>query len=92
MKLNRSAARVARLENSRALAERETRIAPSCPPDNLQPVKATIPEPKIVTRQGKPVSVIARSLDIAEEEALKQGMEAKSKEFVEQGAEVYAKA
>lgn len=28
----------------------------------------------------------------AEEEALKQGMEAKSKEFVEKGAEVYAKA
>ena len=28
---------------------------------------------------------------IAEEEALKKGMEAKSKEFVEQGAEVYAK-
>ena len=28
---------------------------------------------------------------IAEEEALKQGMEAKSKEFVEKGAEVYAK-
>ena len=29
---------------------------------------------------------------IAEEEALKQGMEAKSKEFVEKGAEVYAQA
>ena len=29
---------------------------------------------------------------IAEEEALKQGMEAKSKEFIEKGAEVYAKA
>jgi phosphomethylpyrimidine synthase len=28
---------------------------------------------------------------IAEEEALKRGMEAKSKEFVEKGAEVYAK-
>jgi phosphomethylpyrimidine synthase len=27
---------------------------------------------------------------IAEEEALKKGMEAKSKEFVEKGAEVYA--
>jgi phosphomethylpyrimidine synthase len=27
-----------------------------------------------------------------EEEALKQGMEAKSKEFVNKGAEVYAKA
>ena len=29
---------------------------------------------------------------IAEEEALKQGMAAKSKEFVEKGAEVYTKA
>ena len=29
---------------------------------------------------------------IAEEGALKQGMEAKSKEFVEKGAEVYAQA
>ncbi len=29
---------------------------------------------------------------IAEEEALKKGMETKSKEFVEKGAEVYAKA
>ena len=28
----------------------------------------------------------------AKEEALKQGIEAKSKEFVEKGAEVYAKA
>jgi phosphomethylpyrimidine synthase len=29
---------------------------------------------------------------IAEEEALKMGMEDKSREFVEKGAEVYAKA
>ena len=29
---------------------------------------------------------------IAEDEALKKGMEEKSKEFVEKGAEVYAKA
>lgn len=29
---------------------------------------------------------------LAEDEALKKGMEAKSKEFVEKGAEVYAKA
>jgi len=29
---------------------------------------------------------------MSEEEALKKGMEAKSKEFVEKGAEVYAKA
>jgi hypothetical protein len=80
------------LKNSRAFAERETRIAPSCPPDKLQPVKATMPKPETMTRQGKPVSVIARSLHIAEDEALKQGMEAKSKEFLEKGAEVYAKA
>jgi phosphomethylpyrimidine synthase len=33
----------------------------------------------------------AQSLGIAEEEALKKGMEEKSKEFVERGAEVYAK-
>jgi phosphomethylpyrimidine synthase len=29
---------------------------------------------------------------LAEEEALKQGLEEKSKEFVEKGAEVYSKA
>jgi phosphomethylpyrimidine synthase len=29
---------------------------------------------------------------VSEEEALKRGMEAKSKEFVENGAEVYSKA
>lgn len=29
---------------------------------------------------------------VSEEEALKKGMEEKSKEFVEKGAEVYAKA
>jgi phosphomethylpyrimidine synthase len=29
---------------------------------------------------------------VTEEEALKRGMEEKSKEFVEKGAEVYAKA
>ena len=34
----------------------------------------------------------AAEQDIAEEEALKKGMEEKSKEFVEKGAEVYAKA
>jgi phosphomethylpyrimidine synthase len=34
----------------------------------------------------------AAELGIAEEEALKRGMEAKSKEFVEKGAEFYAKA
>jgi phosphomethylpyrimidine synthase len=34
----------------------------------------------------------AEELGIAESEALKKGMEAKSKEFVEKGAEVYTKA
>ena len=34
----------------------------------------------------------AAELQISEEEALKKGMEEKSKEFVEKGAEVYAKA
>jgi phosphomethylpyrimidine synthase len=34
----------------------------------------------------------AQRLGIAEEEALKKGMEEKSREFVEKGAEVYAKA
>ncbi len=34
----------------------------------------------------------ATELGIAEEEALKRGMEEKSKEFVEKGAEVFAKA
>ena len=48
-----------------------------------------MPEPETVTRQGNPVSVI---IVLAEEEALKKGMEEKSREFVEKGAEVYAKA
>lgn len=51
-------------------------------------MKATLAEPEIVTRKGKPVSVVFPS---AEEEALKRDMESKSKEFVEKGAEVYAK-
>ncbi len=34
----------------------------------------------------------AAAQGIAEEEALKKGMEEKPKEFVEKGAEVYAKA
>ena len=76
------------LENARAFAARETRIAPSCPPDKLQPVKATMPELQIVTRQGQPVSVMRRT----EEEALKKGMEEKSRDFTEKGSELYAKA
>ena len=82
----------AMIENSRTLAERETRIAQSRPPDKLQPVKATMPEPEIVTRNGKLVSFITRSLHIAEEEALKKGVEEKAKEFVERGGKVYASA
>ena len=39
----------------------------------------------------KEVRKDAAEQGIAEEEALKRGMEAKSKEFVEKGAEVYAK-
>lgn len=46
------------IENSRAFAERETRIAPARPPDRLQPVKATMLEPETVTPKDKPVSVI----------------------------------
>ena len=34
----------------------------------------------------------AAAQGIAEEEALKQGMEAKSKEFTEKGSKLYAKA
>jgi phosphomethylpyrimidine synthase len=34
----------------------------------------------------------AQGSGLAEEEALKKGMEEKSKEFVEKGVEVYAKA
>ncbi len=37
------------------------------------------------------VRKFAAEQGIAEEETLKKGMEAKSKEFVEKGAEVYAK-
>ena len=55
-------------------------------------MKATMPGPEIVTRQGKPVSVTHAELDIAEEDALKDGTEEKSKECVERGAEDYAKA
>ncbi len=80
------------IENSRAFAEPETRIAPPRPLDKLQPVKVTMPESETMTRQGEPVSVILRRLDLSEEDALKKGMEAKSKKFGEKGAEVYAKA
>ena len=42
-------------------------------------------------KQTEVVRINATEQGIAEEEALKKGMEAKSKEFVEKGAEVYAK-
>ena len=37
------------------------------------------------------VAAYAAEQGVSEEEALKKGMEEKSKEFVEKGAEVYAK-
>ena len=80
------------IEDSRAFAERETRIAPPRLPDKLQPVKVTMPEPEPVTRQGKPRLRHPAELDFAEEVAWKNGAEGKSTEFVEKGAEVYAKA
>ena len=43
---------------------------------------------KITEEAGKD----AAEQGLAEEEALKKGMEAKSKEFVEKGAEVYSQA
>ena len=43
-------------------------------------------------KTAEDVRKYAAEQGIAEEEALKQGMEAKSKEFVENGAEVYGKA
>ncbi len=48
-----------------------------------------MPKPEIVTHQGNPVSV---NIERAGGVALKRGMEKKSREFVEKGAEVYAKA
>ena len=41
--------------------------------------------------RGRSHAEFISKIGVAEEEALKKGMEAKSKEFVEQGAEVYAK-
>ena len=51
-------------------------------------VKLYLPELKIT----EDVRKYAAEHGIAGEEALKQGMEAKAKEFVEKGAEVYAKS
>jgi len=43
-------------------------------------------------KQTEVVRINATEQGIAEEAALRQGMEAKSKVFVEKGAEVYAKS
>ena len=45
-----------------------------------------------ITEDVRPVRCGTAEQGIAEEEALRLGMEAESKEFVEKGAEVYAKA
>lgn len=47
---------------------------------------------QIIRRMTRRASQTASQQAISEEEALKRGMEEKSKEFVEAGAEVYAKA
>jgi hypothetical protein len=47
---------------------------------------------QIIHRMTRRASRAASQLAISEEEALQRGMEEKSKEFVEAGAEVYAKA
>jgi phosphomethylpyrimidine synthase len=44
------------------------------------------------TEDVRPARCGTAELGIAEEEAFKRGMEAKSKEFVEKRAEIYAKA
>ena len=50
------------------------------------------------TRSGRSIAHEARTMryaaeqGLSEEQAIKRGMEEKSKEFVERGAEVYAKA
>ena len=43
-------------------------------------------------KHAEDVRKYATEQGVSEEEALKRGMEEKSKEFVEKGAEVYAKA
>jgi phosphomethylpyrimidine synthase len=45
-----------------------------------------------ITEDIRPACCGTAELGIAEEEALKRGMEETSKEFTEKGAEVYAKA
>ncbi len=50
----------------RPLRAVETRFAPIRPPDKLQAVKALTPESEIVTRKGKPVSVIIPIKDYEE--------------------------
>jgi phosphomethylpyrimidine synthase len=45
-----------------------------------------------ITEAVRPARCGTAEQGLSEEEALKRGLEAKSKEFVEKGAEVYAKA
>ena len=71
------------IERNSANSKRRT-IASLCSPFyTLGPLTTDITED---------VRKYAAEQAISEEEALKKGMEEKSKEFVEKGAEVYAKA
>ncbi len=55
------------------------------------PVHRSLGEGGCSMKITEDVRKYAAEQGIAEEEALKKGMEAKSKEFVEKGVEVYAK-
>ena len=56
------------------------------------PRRTTKPQPARQMKITEDVRKYAAEQGIAEEEALKKGMEEKSKEFVEKGSELYAKA
>ena len=60
----------------------------------LEPLlERQVPGPQVMAVDiGLGIGKYAAEQAISEEEALKKGMEEKSKEFVEKGAEVYAKA
>ena len=53
-------------EKSREFVEHGRRFTQCRQRDNLHPMKATPPEPEIVTRKGKPVSVIIPIKDYGE--------------------------
>jgi phosphomethylpyrimidine synthase len=55
------------------------------------PVRRSLGEGGCSMKITEDVRKYAAEQGITEEEAIKKGMEAKSKEFVEKGAEVYAK-